>query len=778
MASTAWQRKLAEAQELTNKGAKCEFSNDYSAAFQCYVRAGELYLWLVREKVGPSDTSRLRAAAEKVLSRAETIKQIKSDVQAPIKRPLSDEEQTRSLNAGCKVDSILLPEWTSEDCRPSSSHTARPLPLPAPRQMEHNVSFRPAKDIPMVSKSLFDKMRPLQGHQIVQRVVTDCSFVAALEVEAQHDAKWGTNLAYAPFYPKDDQGYPTWSSNNIYNIRLNFNGKDRCVSIDDRIPCYPDGKPMCAVGAVDGQIQVWLSILEKAYLSLRGGYHFGGSNSSVDLHALTGWIPEQIGFQHSGFQREKTWQRLKNAYDKGHVLVTAGTYKKTEKQQLAGQVSLIDSHNYAVLNMQEEENERWLTLMNPWETDKEREIMKMNWDEACSRLDSLYLNWSCNLFRYKLTWHGLWAANSKQSSSLQLIVKDSCDVWLLLTRHTTKTSPDATKEWIALHLFGEMDQQTVQRKGVYVDSTHTLLRCQLKPGTWKVAASRQGGVEETSFSLFAYSLSEIAWQDTSSMSCSHSYPLQDQWTKKTAGGNTTHSSFLHNPQYHVSLSTRCDLAVTVETSKDIPVQAVLVWSRGKRVGQVTQGDVVASSGIYNYGIALAEAKKINPGSYTLIVSTFDKDQLGDFVIKIHSNQPLQITTLPAEGAGMFHQHVRHRWLPETAQGSPKNRAYFSNPTYNLTVERNSTYIIRLLVSESSLTVRPAINVAIFSALTKREIVASGPYSDAICGVAIEGIKLEPGDYLVVVSTYEAGVTVNFTMDIYSDQRIVYKKVQG
>lgn len=201
MASSAWQSKLQEAQDLTNKGAKRELGKDYSIAFQCYVRAGELYLWLVRQAEGPSDTSQLKAAADRVLSRAHAIKKVIANVQSLPRRLLSEEEQARALSLGARIDLNNLPEWGPHCCYPATDAQMQPLPLLAPRQVEQSAQYMCCSELSAIScGSLYHCESPLQGRQIVQRVVTDCSFVAALEVAAAHDASWGTQASLLVLY--------------------------------------------------------------------------------------------------------------------------------------------------------------------------------------------------------------------------------------------------------------------------------------------------------------------------------------------------------------------------------------------------------------------------------------------------------------------------------------------------------------------------------------------------------------------------------------------------
>ena len=89
---------------------------------------------------------------------------------------------------------------------------------------------------------------------------------------------------------------PPLSPNGKYIVRLNFNGSKRRVVIDDRLPVSSSDRILHAVDRRNLTL-LWPALLEKAYLKVRGGYDFPGSNSGTDLWVMTGWLPEQLFLQ-------------------------------------------------------------------------------------------------------------------------------------------------------------------------------------------------------------------------------------------------------------------------------------------------------------------------------------------------------------------------------------------------------------------------------------------------------------------------------------------------
>jgi len=86
------------------------------------------------------------------------------------------------------------------------------------------------------------------------------------------------------------------SESGKYVVLLHFNGCIRQVVIDDFLPQSRDDKPLHVTSLTNPNL-LYPALIEKAFLKVKGGYDFPGSNSATDLSILTGWIPEVVHLQ-------------------------------------------------------------------------------------------------------------------------------------------------------------------------------------------------------------------------------------------------------------------------------------------------------------------------------------------------------------------------------------------------------------------------------------------------------------------------------------------------
>ena len=507
------------------------------------------------------------------------------------------------------------------------------------------------------------------------------------------------------------------------------------------------------------------------------------------------------------------WKRIFNAHTYGDVLITMGTGKMTNRAER--EIGLAGEHDYAVLDLKEEEGHKFMLVKNPWcegptwrgqivkrterrdheirgsETsllddleqlsspkdlisDDEKLFPGTFWmdlNNVTQHFESIYLNWNPGLFSNRQDIHFAWPLDdqSQRSSSFAnnpqftLSIERGNVAWLLLCKHFQDaprlqpytTSPEQAHTepgFISLYLYDAGGKEVLMSEGSvarvpFVDSPQTLLRLNhLKPGRLYtvVATQEELPAGNYSFTLCAFANSAISLEhaarkfarQTSVIGC---------WTTETSGGNAGSPLYSQNPQYSIVISSTTPLSLLLDTpDKTLPVHAKIVHGRGLRVYTVRSRDVICDSKDYRRGCALAETTNLEPGTYTIIVSTFEVDQLGDFTLRVDSSTDVRLVEIPREGAGRVKTSLSNavfgpEWQAVAAPIAPRRLTKLMVVAKHA-AEGNSR-------GRNPREERSAIRVSIEmgDGPTRRILVASsgGDYSDSLAGVRTEEIDIAP-----------------------------------
>ncbi|GAA5969288.1 hypothetical protein JCM11641_007539 [Rhodosporidiobolus odoratus] len=794
-----WAEKYAEAQATGGRAARFDQAGAWDKAFSTYISAAQTYLYLLRNTEDSETRTRLRDTAAKLVQRAERIKaERKLDGRAHKRNILAPEEQDAVLAAGCNVQGLRLDRWKTEHGQEvPASQPVSPLPALCAAQLAQSCTWLPAMTA-VPNAVLYE--RDTRGTDIYQGNFGNCSFVAALIVAAEHNVRYGSKLALSCLHPQDGEGFPKKSSSGCHSIRLLVNGTWRKIDIDHRLPVSRSDSTSYA--STWPQEQLWPALLEKAYLCVMGGYDFAGSNSANDFYALTGWLPESITLGPEG-RNERLWTRISRAYKLGLCVFTLGTGKAEQEKNASRR--LVPSHNYAVVDMREEGGRRRLLLVNPRRSKSRRwthdlrealegieesdEVFVVEWEEVPSLFTSLHLNWDPGVFDHSDTVHcsatppassGVPTYRHTSRFGLQTIghSREGSDVWLFLARHTS--SPLEKGEYVSVSMTAgrpDSESQVLQKlddRTSMTDSPFFLYRFSPTSPSSDIIVSHEGASSTFSCTLQAYSNTSIKLLD-GSLDLPYSVSAQGCWSGSTAGGNHTCCTFLNNPQYHIKLAAAPgkvggtgELDILAETAKDSPVNLRLFLSDGERVGDFEQRDVVAGNADYAYGQTSIRKGGLQPGSYSLAVSSFQPRHQADFKLFAQSSLPVEIVPIPAEGAGKYARQVDGRF----GAGAHACTTISNTRQFRLKVSKATSIKFRLQLPERPKPIALFLYAASADGTPGRLVSSTMPYADPVCGVALLS-RLEPRQhgYIVVPSLFGEPDDESFRLLAYADSPI-------
>lgn len=607
-----------------------------------------MYLALARTSDDPGSC---REMAARLLLRAERVQERKNEAAAAAEPVKSHDQGAKDMPITfSEVPRVAeMPEWTPPLSRAQQAQQAS-------MQVMHSVP-------------IFDGTEILRGGDLQQGCVSDCSFVSSLEVATEHDARWGTRLATQALYPQDASGRPCRSLNGIYHAELYWQGQRRRVVVDESVPCSPSGELLAMKSR--GRPQLWPALLEKAYLTAhRSGYDFHGSDSAGDLYMLTGWLPENVALRDRTFQQEKTWRELWSAWQQGDCMLTLGTGAASMDP------ALTPLHCYGVCALNDTDGERWVHVLDPWKTVRGahgKEHRRWTWEEVCRLFETLCINWRPSLLPHAQHLRGTWDAGRRamplgdgrvaQTAQYHLSVSVAQHVWVYLQRHDGVALGD---DYMALHAFythtGQPRAHTESGgdMGTYVNLSYSLLRMELDAGEQLLlAASRHGHARSSAYTLSVYSDAPCAVRYADSQS-PHTLQLHGMWRGRSCGGPWWAPTFRHNPQYKIVVG-RDDLLprlrVVLASSRQVCVHAALVRGSGERVTHLAPTHVVAASHAYLSGLAIVDVRALQPGTYTLVVSSREASA-SEFSVRLESSTPLRADALPVERAGLYRRSAR------------------------------------------------------------------------------------------------------------------------
>lgn len=569
------------------------------------------------------------------------------------------------------------------------------LPL-SPKQKASLVEFRRLAEIAEMP-CIISNPKSIDCFAIKQTVVTDCSVIASLTVSALWERRFNKKLISNIIYPQNRNQEPVYNPCGKYMVKLHINGILRKIIIDDRLPVGNYGQLLCSYSS--NKNEFWVSLLEKAYMKVMGGYDFPGSNSNIDLHALTGWIPERMSF--SSIEKDSLMKLLISRYDKGDVLVTfaTGEFSQTEEDR----TGLVPGHAYAMLDVKFVQNKRLFLLKNPWSHMRwkgrfsERDIDSwtpelqslLHFDPKSAKnfdngvfwididsvfrfFDVCYLNWNPNLFKYSYCTHDVWNAGVGPAKDLYYIgdnpqyslnIKNSdSSTWILLTRHIMDRNDFANnKEYIALLVYKKNGEKVYLPfdpapyiDGARINSPHYLCKIIVNKNNpvlkYTLVISQYEKSNTILYTLRAYSTSPFSLQKIPNPYRYKEVDKNGQWTSQTAGGCRNHPlTYQQNPIYQLIFngsSKEDDNDVMIELRGPKAFQIGLEISTVTVVNQNSPNYFKRNdSGSFRSGFTYLQLKSLPAGTYQIVPSTFNPGQIGPFFITVKSSHPIKLSRL-------------------------------------------------------------------------------------------------------------------------------------
>ncbi|KAL0839091.1 hypothetical protein ABMA28_017070 [Loxostege sticticalis] len=708
------ERSLQQCYFLMQQALDADEADLKDLALQLYTQAVELAVTV--KSSDPEIKAKVKGLASQALDRAEELKGINKigalSINEPARpsvspnRPLLQREQsvhlkvsggkhtyteeekevlrtTSNINNNCFLPFMDVDLSEKFQYAIPFEDRASELKLSSKQEREFNSWVRPHE---ICSDPKLIVHEHVDCFSIKQTIVSDCSFVASLAVSALYERRFNKKIITSIIYPKNKNKQPVYNPFGKYMVKLHLNGVRRKVIIDDRLPYSKYGRLLCSYSS--NKNEFWVSMLEKAYMKVMGGYDFPGSNSNIDLHALTGWIPERCAIRKGepDFNADALYETIRSRLERGDVLVTVATGPLSDPD--AERTGLVATHAYAVLDVRMANGVKLLKLKNPWShlrwrgnyseldtvhwTSDLRALLNYDPDSAAQYdngvfwidytsilefFDVFYLNWNPELFKFTYCIHQKWDAgngpakdayNIGENPQFSLHVQGKGAVWLLLTRHITQIDDFRdNKEYITLLVYKNNGRRVYYPSdpppfidGIRINSPHYLCKVIVGEGSsdrYTLVVSQYEKTRTIYYTLRAYATCPFALNKLEPYR--HRKSLRGEWSGRTAGGCENHRlTYPNNPKFIITVpDTRvpCHVVIELKGPKQYQI-GVDVRVESLDDPNVTAPFFKETSGAYRSGFVVLELTNLPAGKYIITPSTFYPAQEGPFILELRS----------------------------------------------------------------------------------------------------------------------------------------------
>ncbi|SAM04651.1 hypothetical protein [Absidia glauca] len=447
----------------------------------------------------------------------------------------------------------------------------------------------------------------------------------------------------------------------------------------------------------------------------------------------------------------------------------------------AAKMGLVPTHAYAVIDIKTVMGVRFMQVKNPWShkrwcgpyshldtTHWTSELMDalnfdpsvaeqiddgifwIDFDSVCGYFTSIHLNWNPELFTHRWVLHSVWPENVgpkrdiynlgyNPQFSLTVTVPDKkpAAVWLLLSKHIMVTEENT--DYITLHVYNDTNGERIYypgepfKEGTYVNSPHILVRFNAPPGTssYTIVVSQHEKEKSLYFSLRAYSLAPFKLREVP-LRYLIEQKINGQWGDLTAGGNASNASYMHNPQWRITIppgnatSERTGLLLMLEASKSFAIHLLLVEG-GKRA--------TSAMGCPSYGSYGKNPRHL-----------LEVRELTTLRVRLQADK---IDPVPSINVTIYERHPTELFGQEIATSGPYTNVIQGVTTGEVVLSQNETGKNRTWQKRTPLT---------------DTIPPSPPLSTYLL------IDLSLG-YIIVFATHDKDIGGEFSAIIYSDRPV-------